>query len=216
MCRFAAYIGDEKLTLSSILSKSTNSLVNQSYNAGKSQKKVNGDGFGVAWYDFSIDKTPGVFKSIMPAWNDKNLVNIVDKIQSTCFLGHIRASTIGQVTHNNCHPFSFKQFVFAHNGTIRNFSRYKKDFINTIDNELFLQIKGDTDSEYLFYLILTFIKHSNGLLDAVYKALSWIEKLQRSNEDFFTLNIVILDGKSILATRFSSCKKESASLGTAS
>ena len=48
-----------------------NSLVDQSLHSRLGAETTNGDGFGVGWY--GAHATPGVFRSIEPAWNDRNL-----------------------------------------------------------------------------------------------------------------------------------------------
>ena len=120
MCRFAAYLGKKPITLARIIDKPSHSLINQSRKARIGTFGLNADGFGIAWYNQNIDPIPAIFKSIQPAWNDQNLRHITSKVESTCFIGHVRASTIGNVNTVNCHPFSFENFAFVHNGTINN------------------------------------------------------------------------------------------------
>jgi glutamine amidotransferase len=163
MCRLVAYLGVKPILLGELIEKPENSLINQSKSAKNGCHIVNADGFGLSWYDQEVDNKPGIFKSIQPAWNDKNLSHIAQKVASNCFLGHIRASTIGDVTFNNCHPFSYQEYSFAHNGTIRQFEKLRRDLINFIDEELFLSIKAQTDSEHLFFLIMHFLKQGEGL-----------------------------------------------------
>jgi glutamine amidotransferase len=64
-----AYGGPE-IFLKDVLFEQDNSLIKQSLSARESQWSTNGDGFGVAWYGHK--STPGVFKDILPAWNDSN------------------------------------------------------------------------------------------------------------------------------------------------
>src|SRR6056300_1646366 len=113
MCRFLTYFSNQPILLENLLDKPTNSLIKQSHEAKEGTHGVNADGFGIAWYDFDIDSHPGVFKSIQPAWNDNNLIHLSQKIRSPCFLAHVRASTIGDVNQNNCHPFAYENYAFA-------------------------------------------------------------------------------------------------------
>lgn len=205
MCRLVAYLGKESILIGELLEKPNHSLIKQS-NAGKEGKRgIHADGFGVAWYDFSIDKEPGIFRSIQPAWNDDNLKHLCKKISSHCFLGHIRASTVGDVNKNNCHPFSWGDYAFVHNGTIRHFESVKRQLLDQLEDELFFQIKGNTDSECFFFLIMHYLKHYQGDLErATREAIFWVAKQQKSlpREDFSRINIVITNGEQILATRF--------------
>lgn len=85
MCRFVAYIGKENLLLANLLVRPNNSLIKQSLLARESRTPTNGDGFGVGWYT-PFDKTPALFTSLFPAWNDQNLSYIARKTRARLFL----------------------------------------------------------------------------------------------------------------------------------
>lgn len=51
-------------------------------------------------------------------------------------LGHARAATIGSVTKDNAHPFKFSKVTGVHNGTVRKFFKYDREY--------------DTDSEAIY------------------------------------------------------------------
>jgi glutamine amidotransferase len=82
-----------------------NSLMNQSHHARESDMTVNGDGFGIGWYNTAVRKEPALFRSIRPAWNDENLRYNASMIRTHCLLAHIRAATQGSVSMENTHPF---------------------------------------------------------------------------------------------------------------
>ncbi len=216
MCRIICYKGVNSILISELIEKPENSLINQSIAAKLGEHGTNADGFGIAWYDQQIDDTPGIFKSIRPAWNDTNLKHLSNKILSNCFLGHVRASTVGDVTINNCHPFSYNKYSFIHNRTIHNFEKIRRSLLNTINSKLFTQIKAQTDSEHLFYLIMHFlINNENQNLEiAMLNAFNWINEKQLNNDSkcFSKLNIIITDGNQIVATRFASKNNEPISL----
>ena len=218
MCRFLAYFGNEKSLLSDLLEKPSNSLIAQSRHAKICRHgfSVNADGFGFAWYDRDIEDNPGLFRSIQPAWNNNNFRNITRKIKSSCFLAHVRALTVGDVTKNNSHPFCYKNYSFVHNGTINNFQEMRLDIANEIGNSLFNNIKGQTDSEHLFFLIMHFLHHNKkcNLESAVRKAFDWVIKKQEKNSDdiFSLLNIAITDGCQLIVTRFASKNNPALSL----
>jgi hypothetical protein len=50
MCRFAMYLGPT-LTLDSLIMRPSNSIVHQSFHSHERSEPLNGDGFGVAWYE---------------------------------------------------------------------------------------------------------------------------------------------------------------------
>ena len=214
MCRFVAFLGRKPLILSELIEKPENSLIEQSHKAKSSDPPLNADGFGISWYNFSIDTKPGIFKSIQPAWNDANLKHLTRKIESPCFLSHVRASTIGEVCVNNCHPFSKEAFSFAHNGTIRQFDKLKRALLQELDDDLFLSIKGNTDSEYLFALIMQHMKTGETLISSVQHAIDWITDHQETltPEVFARINMAITNGEELVATRFASKSQRSLSL----
>ena len=111
------------------------------------------DGFGFCWLE---NKKWNVYKKPVIYTEDSNLPKKINKIvNSKVIIGHIRNKTIGDKTINNTHPFYHKNMVFSHNGKIENFVDYKDKIIEKIDSKYKKFIKGETDSEYLFYLLLT-------------------------------------------------------------
>lgn len=201
MCRIAAYFGNQELLLEELLVKPENSLVKQSHRIRDNGKGLHADGFGVSWYNFALDNEPGIFKSVQPAWNDYNIHHLAKKISSNCMLAHVRSSTVGDVILSNCHPFSHEDYSMIHNGTIRNFDRYKMQLIQEIDQDLFLKVKGNTDTELFFYLIITYLRRCSNLIKAVRMAVDWVVNIQE-DEDLSRINIVISNGFELLATRF--------------
>lgn len=216
MCRFLAYLGKEPITLGRIIHDPPHSLVKQSRKALFGKHRINADGFGVGWYNAAVDPTPAIFKSTQPAWNDQNLRHLAAKVQSNCFIGHIRASTVGNVDQLNCHPFSFDNLLFAHNGTIKNFEAIKRALLRSLNDRSYFSIHGETDSEHffaLFHHILhtafktqTLTDMSNALLHTIDE----IKKLQKGTgkKDYSLLNTVISDGKNLIATRYESVEEE--------
>src|SRR5437588_9015629 len=68
MCRWLAYSGSP-LLIKEALYEGPNSLVAQSLHSRLGAEPANGDGFGVGWY--GAPETPGVYRSVEPAWNDE-------------------------------------------------------------------------------------------------------------------------------------------------
>jgi glutamine amidotransferase len=221
MCRFVAYLGKKPVILNEVLDKPENSLINQSRKTRGGNPGLNADGFGIGWYDHAIDNKPGVFKSIQPAWNDHNLRHIASKIRSKCFMGHVRASTVGDVNTFNCHPFAYEDFLFVHNGTIRDFEKIKRKTLGQLSDEKFELIKGETDSEHFFALVMDILYQEkktfqlSDIAQAVREAISQITTLQKTlpGDPFSRINIAITDGKQMIVTRYvSSTDQEALSL----
>jgi predicted glutamine amidotransferase len=153
MCRWLAYTGSPVL-LTDVLYTPVHSLIDQSLHSKLGAETTNGDGFGVGWYDAT--PAPGLFRSIEPAWNDQNLRELAGHVRSQAFFAHIRAPIGSAVQQTNCHPFRYGRWLWMHNGFIDGFAVVKRDLVLAVDESLFAEIKGQADSEVLFYLALSF------------------------------------------------------------
>jgi predicted glutamine amidotransferase len=202
MCRWLAYSGSP-LTIEDLLYKPQHSLIDQSLHSQLGVETTNGDGFGIGWYT-AQSETPGVFHSVEPAWNDRNLQDIAGHIVSPLVFAHIRASTGTAVQQTNCHPFRHGRWLWMHNGSIGSFHDIKRDLMMAVDPSLYSSIEGSTDSEAFFYLALTF-----GLEDdppgAVASAVGLIEQVGREHgvEHPMQMTVATTNGESIWAFRYS-------------
>lgn len=212
MCRFVAYLGTPIL-VEEILTKPKNSLIHQSFDALESEMTVNGDGFGLGYYNKEIRKEPALYRSISPAWNDKNLLYNASFIQSSCFLVHIRAATNGAVSIENTHPFHYKENLMMHNGGIPHFDKIKRDLIKLLDTEAFDWIEGQSDSQYILALFMTYLREIRGsekataeeMVSCFKQTFKSIENLKQKYgiEEPSLYNIVLSDGNRLMATRYS-------------
>jgi predicted glutamine amidotransferase len=203
MCRWLAYSGSPVL-IEALLYRPEHSLIDQSRHARLGVETTNGDGFGVGWYAPDTE-APAVFRSIEPAWNDRNLREVASHVRSPLFLAHIRASTGTAVQQTNCHPFRYGKWLWVHNGLVRDFHLVKRDLALAVDESLYPYMEGSADSETLFYLALTF-----GLDDdppaAVERMVGFVEQVgrRRGVEHPIQMTIGTSDGKSLWAFRYSS------------
>ena len=115
----------------------------------------NGDGFGIGYYTSpSLGPTPCVFTSTIPAWNCINLSRIASKTTSSLIFAHVRATTEGNLSDSNCHPFSYKSLMFMHNGGIGCWKQIKRRLAMDVHERWFNVVGGSTDSEWAFALFL--------------------------------------------------------------
>ena len=147
MCRIAAYTGPA-IPLENIIVRPRHSLLTQSQHANEAKLAVNGDGFGISWY--GQDDRPGLYRDVLPAWADDNLTNLCRMVRSHLFIAHIRASTVGETSRANCHPFALGRWSFCHNGQIPHFGRIKRRMMAALPDALFDARRGTTDSEMIF------------------------------------------------------------------
>jgi predicted glutamine amidotransferase len=186
-----------------VLYKPVHSLIVQSLHSRLGAETTNGDGFGVGWY--GDQSTPGVFRGIEPAWNDRNLQELAMHVASPLVFAHIRASSGSAVQQTNCHPFRYGRWLWMHNGLLRGFAAVKRDLALEVDPALYPQIEGSTDSELLFFLALTF-----GLEDdpprAVERAVGLVEATGRQHgvEHPIQMTVATTDGERLWAFRYSS------------
>ena len=205
MCRWLAYSGSPVL-IEDLLYKPQHSLIDQSLHSQLGAETTNGDGFGVGW--FGVGQTPGVFHSVEPAWNDRNLRELAGHVRSPLVFAHIRASSGSPVQQTNCHPFRHGRWLWMHNGVIRDFHAVKRDLVLAVDPSLYPSIEGSTDSEVFFFLALTL-----GLEDdppaAVEAAVGLIEETGRRHgvENPIQMTVATSDGTNVWAFRYSSENK---------
>jgi predicted glutamine amidotransferase len=203
MCRWLAYSGSP-LSLETILYKPEHSLIDQSLHSKLGAETTNGDGFGIGWYT-EFEKTPGVYRSIEPAWNDRNLRDLSAHIMSPVVFAHIRAAIGSAVQETNCHPFRHGKWLFMHNGFIGEFAKVRRDLVLAIDPSLFPLLEGSADTEVMFHLALTF-----GLEDdppaAMEATVGLIEEVGRKHgvEHPIQMTVATTNGESIWAFRYSS------------
>ena len=131
-------------------------------------KPVALDGYGLAVQHPSTKKWR-IYKTLLSPQEDRDMNEVIDEFVSyPLIIGHIRnanvvnAPKIEQLTakYENTHPFYYKNHVFVHNGRIENAyqSRHLQWFETNTLPELWANRKGYTDSECIFYLLLSILK----------------------------------------------------------
>ena len=202
MCRWLAYRGSS-VPVEAVLYTPVHSLIDQSLHSQLGAETTNGDGFGLGWYD--DEPSPGVFRSIDPAWNDENLRELAAHVRSRLFFAHVRAAIGSAVQRTNCHPFRYGRWLWMHNGFIDEFATLKRDLVLAVDESLYPEIKGQTDTEVLLFLALTFgLEHDPPR--AVSRAIGFLEACgrERSVKHAFVGTIATTDGETMWVFRYSS------------
>jgi len=202
MCRWLAYSGSP-VRIEDLLYRPQHSLIDQSLHSQLGAETTNGDGFGIGWY--GLGEAPGVFHSVEPAWNDRNLRELSAQIESPLVFAHIRASSGSPIQQTNCHPFRYGKWLWMHNGVIREFRTVKRDLVLAVDPSLFPFIEGSTDSEVFFYLALSLgLEHDPPA--AVEGAVGLIEAIGRHHgvEHPMQMTVATTDGTRVWAFRYSS------------
>lgn len=207
MCRLLAYLGSP-VSLEPLLYKPEHSLVVQSYQPREMLSGVvNADGFGVGWYHLQKDIEPFTYKSTLPIWNDINLPSLSRYIESGCMLAYVRSATAGQaLDFSNCQPFEYQRLLFTHNGRIDKFRQtLYRPIRSQLSDEIYQWIKGTTDSEHIFALLLSqWQANPDKSLEQVLQiTLLKLQELAQSYQTHVFANVIISDGHRLIASRFS-------------
>jgi len=204
-----AYAGEPVLA-EDLLFRPEHSLIDQSLQSNLGATTTNGDGFGIGWYGEGIE--PALFKSIQPAWNDRNLRELAGQLRTSLFFAHVRASTGTPVQRSNCHPFRHRRWLWMHNGSINGHRKMRRDLVTAVEPDLFPELQGSTDSEVLFYLALTF-GLTDDPIDGVAQAVGFVEEVGRAHgvDHPVQMTVATTDGDTIWIFRYST-ERQSRSL----
>jgi len=162
MCRVLAYIGPE-IPIESLLLEPENSLLNQSLDPGLYPRlHLAGWGFGLWSAKLLKPEEPFLYHRPMAAFYDNNAQSIIPSLQGSTLLAHIRAASYNSLcvlADENCHPFSFDgtPWIIAQNGGLPNWKRLQRELMQHCDDRYFKQMRGTTDTEFLFVLLLSLL-----------------------------------------------------------
>jgi glutamine amidotransferase len=210
MCRWLAYFGSP-LRMDELVYNASHSLIEQSRAARLTTHMTNADGFGIGWYGTS--ELPGVYRSVAPAWSDRNLQELCAQIASPLFLAHVRAATGTPVQQTNCHPFRVGRWLFVHNGFVDDYARLRRELTLAVAPRFFDRIEGTTDSELLFLLALSFgldddplpaLERTAGFVEAIGHRHGVAEPLQ--------MTVGVSNGERLYGVRYASGQAEANSL----
>jgi predicted glutamine amidotransferase len=176
-------------------------------NALGTQSSNHPDGWGVAYY---VDGAPHLTRSPQTALSDHLFRRLSGVVASETVLAHVRKATQGENTVLNCHPFQYGRFTFAHNGDIPGFDAVRESLMSHVEPRLRRYVLGETDSEVLFYLLLTMLARRTPLAgdvaaDDLARAIDETVSLVRSITDQNTetaalLTFIVTNGSTMLAT----------------
>lgn len=131
-------------------------------------------------------------------------------VRTTALLGHVRRASVGTLRTENTHPFRHRQWLFAHTGTVSGFSSMYERLVESIPQFLRRNVRGETDSELLFHLFLSFL-HDAGKLErqvvdpsdvraALRSCLSLVDRLSaEEGAEPAGGNIMVTDGEQVVA-----------------
>jgi predicted glutamine amidotransferase len=165
------------------------------------------DGWGVAYY---VEGTPHLMRSAVTALSDRMFQRVSGVVASETVVAHVRKATQGALSVLNCHPFQHGRWVFAHNGDVPGFASRREALVAEVSPRLRRYILGETDSEVLFFLVLTQLLRYGSLssafvlddvVSAVTHALSLVRRLcdvDAPADKRSSLTCILTDGSSMV------------------
>jgi len=209
MCRLYAFRANEPTKIECSLIYAQNALLNQSIIDIRGEP--NADGWGISCYE---DGVPRVEKRDTAAHQDTHFSLTAERLYARTVIAHIRQATVGNHSLPNTHPFTYGPWTFAHNGTLMGFRKLEDDLVAETDTDLLAVRYGDTDSELIFYWLLTRMRRvvDNGSIPvpdfkSTIKVLQEsIAELDRRSKPYWTdepskLNFMLTNGHDVFATR---------------
>lgn len=215
MCRALLYLGQPVL-LDNLLFQPDSALVRQSY-MPKMLHMLNLAGFGMrAWDPHShAPDAPFTYGSASLPVFDRNLKNLAEKVRASCVLAHVRGvaySTSVDISLQNVHPFQFAgvPLAMAHNGDLAGIAEMKRLLAPHVNPKYLPQIRGTTDSEWIYALIVSALPDPNRrpsrdeLLAAIERALAIIRatRAQLGIALSSSVNLFMTDGNQLAAVRY--------------
>ena len=209
MCRLYGFISNEPTKVGCTLVRSQNALMLQSRSDefGRSHS----DGWGIGYYD---NFQPKLVHRTAAAYQCLHFSHTAERLYSNIIISHVRLATIGKPAIENCHPFRWGNWIFAHNGTVQGMGTLRAELTDELSSEHREAIRGSTDSELIFHWVMQRLSVGRAANTVVCKSLERSMEIvgeslasleSRCREITSTrparLNILLSDGNVMIATR---------------
>jgi glutamine amidotransferase len=136
---------------------------------------------------------------------------IAENVKTDCAIAHVRQATVGGFSVDNTHPFRLRQWIFAHVGTIAAFEDIRDKLRADLPDFLRRNIRGSSDSELFFHLILAGLHARNqleqqlpneaSLSEAIAESVQVIDGLIGERRSTTMLNMLLSNGRTMYALR---------------
>jgi glutamine amidotransferase len=94
------------------------------------------------------------------------IADMIADVRADLLIAQVRRASIGALRAANTHPFRYRHWLFADTGTVTGFGQLRERLYESLPRFLQRAVRGDTDSELLFHLFLSFL-HDGGRLDSL-------------------------------------------------
>ncbi|MEN9979516.1 MAG: class II glutamine amidotransferase [candidate division WOR-3 bacterium] len=160
-------------------------------NKFKVQAGYNPDGWGVGYYD--RENNPRIEKYGKCALKDERFDKFVKEIKSKIFIAHVRLASSGsRSSDKNAHPFQYKNWLFAHNGTI-NKERIRKLLAEPYNQNF---TSEPIDSEVYFRFIIQNIEKNIEAIEGILAAVKMVM------QDAAGANFLLSNGEELYAFKY--------------
>ena len=210
MCRLYGFRANEDTRVECSLVHAENALLMQS--RSDMTGRAHPDGWGIAFYQ---DTHPNLERRSTAAFDDLHFSSTAGRINSQTVVAHVRLASVGGLSDVNSHPFTYGQWTFAHNGTVRGFEILRDELIAETLPSLNSFRQGFTDSEHCFYWLLsrlaragidltTPVQDTNTFARVISEAVAQLDQRCRDIEPDETpcLNFLITEGQVLAVTRW--------------
>lgn len=182
MCRLFGIIANKEVDIKFSMLQASNKF--------KNQGRKNPHGWGIGWYKKGI---PEIKKYGENAFTSQKFDELIEEIRSQIVIAHVRFASSGSTNSScNAHPFSYKNWIFAHNGTVnknRIFNLLKKPFNNNFTSE-------PIDSEIYFRFIMQNIDEKRNIIEGINEAVNVVIR------DAAGANFILSNGENIYAFKY--------------
>ena len=201
MCRLYGFRATELTKIECTLVHAQNALIIQSDRDLSGASHLHG--WGMASYR---NQTPYIERQARAAIEDESFRRAASRAYSDTVLAHVRRATVGRVALENTHPFCHGPWAFVHNGTLPNFAELSPKLLATKTPEHRQAIRGDTDSEHIFHMMLSLVETmpAQSLLETLRTSLeqivSWCRAIDPDAR--IGLNVLLTDGTRLVGSRW--------------
>ncbi len=200
MCRLYGFLANEPTKIECSLVHAQNALLEQGIQdrAGL----THGHGWGIGIYP---DGLSVVEKQSWAAWHGEHFKKAAARVYSKSVIAHVRRATVGPPSIENTHPFAHGRWLFAHNGTIKDFDAVRPKMLEETDHLHREEIHGSTDSEHIFRYLLTLWQRQPDrdlrltLRDCIRNILAWCHEVSPDQPP--SLNLLLTDGQHLVGSR---------------
>lgn len=138
-----------------------------------------------------------------------DVASLARDVRADVLIGHVRTATVGALRTENTHPFRYRQWLFAQTGTVGAFPELRDRLYESMPEFLRRDVRGETDSELVFHLFLSFLHDAGRLSEAPVDAaatrnalrstLALVDRLSAEEAaSTAALNLLVTDGEHIV------------------